>query len=93
MSPRRLWRSGMAIALATTWIARAEAQTAAVDPRCSASDPTLLATQDACQKGIDLFRFMAPQLGVAVVGGNPVLGQVGALGGLGDFSVGVRAMN
>ena len=48
------------------------------------------ATQDACQKAIDLFRYMAPQLGTAVAGGAPTLGQGGALGGLGHFSVGIR---
>lgn len=77
--------------LAAMTTARARAQTATIDPRCGASGPTQLATQDACQKAIDLFRFIAPQLGVAVVGGNPVLGQAGSLGGLGRFSIGVRA--
>lgn len=48
------------------------------------------ATQDACQKAIDLFRYMMPQLGTAVAGGAPTLGQGGSLGGLGHFSVGVR---
>lgn len=48
------------------------------------------ATQDACQKAIDLFRYMAPQLGTAVAGGAPTLGQGGTLGGLGHFSVGLR---
>src|SRR5687768_3223936 len=48
------------------------------------------ATQDACQKAIDLFRYMAPQLGTALAGGAPTLGQAGSLGGLGHFSVGVR---
>ena len=33
---------------------------------------------------------MAPQLGVAITGGNATLGQGGALGGLGHFSIGVR---
>ncbi|MGI8619215.1 MAG: hypothetical protein ACR2L6_08995 [Gemmatimonadaceae bacterium] len=48
------------------------------------------ARQDACQKAIDLFRYMAPQLGTAVAGGAPTLGQGGSLGGLGHFSIGVR---
>lgn len=46
--------------------------------------------QDACQKSIDLFQYMAPQLGVLVSGGNATLGQGGTLGGLGKFSAGVR---
>ena len=42
---------------------------------------------DACQKAIDLFQYMAPQLGISLTGGNSVLGQGGALGGLGHFAI------
>src|SRR6476660_993194 len=48
------------------------------------------ASQDACQKAIDLFQYMAPQLGTLIAGGNPTLGQGSTLGGLGHFSAGVR---
>src|ERR1700704_5332756 len=48
------------------------------------------ASQDACQKAIDLFQYMAPQLGVSITGGNATLGQGGSLGGLGHFSAGLR---
>ena len=48
------------------------------------------ASQDACQKSIDLFQYMAPQLGVSITGGNATLGQGGSLGGLGHFTVGLR---
>src|SRR6476659_4826677 len=48
------------------------------------------ASQDACQKAIDLFQYMAPQLGVAITGGNATLGRGGTLGGLGHFSAGLR---
>src|SRR6185437_4637585 len=48
------------------------------------------ASQDACQKAIDLFKYMAPQLGTMIAGGNPTLGQGGNLGGLGHFSAGLR---
>ncbi|HEY3134266.1 MAG TPA: hypothetical protein VGJ47_06510 [Gemmatimonadaceae bacterium] len=48
------------------------------------------ASQDACQKAIDLFKYLAPQLGTSIAGGNPTLGQGGNLGGLGHFSVGLR---
>jgi hypothetical protein len=47
-------------------------------------------TQDACQKSVDLFNFMAPQLGTSIAGGNAVLGEGSTLGGLGHFSVGLR---
>ena len=53
-----------------------------------ASSPTVL--QDGCQKTIDLFNFLAPQLATAVAGGNAVLGQGGALGGLGHFTIGIQ---
>jgi hypothetical protein len=48
------------------------------------------AGQDACQKALDLFAYMAPQLGTSITGGNATLGQGGSLGGLGHFSVGLR---
>ena len=46
--------------------------------------------QDACQQAYDLYQFMAPQLGLALAGGNATIGQGSVLGGLGHFSVGVR---
>jgi hypothetical protein len=48
------------------------------------------ASQDACQKAIDLFQYMAPQLGTSITGGNATLGQGSSLGGLGHFSFGIR---
>jgi hypothetical protein len=46
--------------------------------------------QDACQKAIDLFQYVAPQLGGVLAGGNPTQGLTGTLGGIGHFSVGIR---
>lgn len=46
--------------------------------------------QDACQKATDLFAYMSPQLGAVIAGGNTILGQGGALGGLPHFTIGVR---
>lgn len=46
--------------------------------------------QDACQKATDLFKYMSPQLGAVIAGGNTILGQGGALGGLPHFTIGVR---
>lgn len=73
------------------------AQQAAPDTQCPAGTVNSFgvpdqqrATQDACQKAIDLFEYMAPQLGTALAGGAPTLGQGGSLGGLGHFSIGVR---
>jgi hypothetical protein len=64
-----------------------------IDSHCT--DPGIVGVAhqggDACQKVADLFNYMNMQLGTWVAGGNPTLGQGGALGGLGHFSVGVRA--
>jgi hypothetical protein len=55
----------------------------------SALDPARQ-TQDACQMALDVFYLMAPQLGLALTGGNATLGQGGNLGGPGHFSIGLR---
>ena len=64
-----------------------------IDPHCS--DPAIVGVAhqggDACQKVADLFNYMNMQLGTWVAGGIPTLCQGGTLGGLGHFSVGVRA--
>jgi len=60
-----------------------------VDPQCSAQVTQL---QDACQKAVDLFQFVAPSLGGVITGGNATLGQVGTNGKLGHFSLGLRVV-
>jgi hypothetical protein len=45
---------------------------------------------DVCQKLNDVFSFLSPQIGVALSGGNPMLGEGGTLGGPGKFSVSVH---
>jgi hypothetical protein len=58
---------------------------------CPAGTPTQqTAAEDARQQANDVFQYMAPQLGLAIAGGSPTLGQASVLGGLGHFSVGVR---
>jgi hypothetical protein len=54
-------------------------------------------TQDACRLAVDLFQYMAPQIGTVIAGGNATLGQGGTLGGFSLFpfphpkiAVGVR---
>jgi hypothetical protein len=62
-----------------------------VNPVCAAgTSPETNAAQDACQQAYDVYQFMAPQLGLAIAGGNATLGQNSTLGGLGHFSIGVR---
>jgi len=48
-------------------------------------------SQDACQKAVDVFNYLAPQLGTIVAGGNTTLGQGGTLGGLPHFTLSLRA--
>lgn len=67
-----------------------------ISPQCppgtdtpSGPDNTRIA-QDACQKAIDLFQYMAPQLGGLLAGGNATQGLTGTLGGIGHFVIGVR---
>lgn len=47
--------------------------------------------RDACQVTVDVFGFMTPQLGVSLAGGNALLGARSNIGGLGHFSLGIRA--
>lgn len=61
-----------------------------VSPRCQTSAGVPSEAVDACQKGIDIFNYMAPQLATTIVGGNPTLGQGGTLGGLPHFTVSLR---
>jgi len=62
-----------------------------VSAQASSNCPSgVIVAQDACQKAVDLFQFVAPQLGGAITGGNATLGQGGSLGGPGHFTVGVR---
>ena len=58
----------------------------AVNSQCTAG-----VTQDACQKAVDVFQYLAPQLGAVVAGGNATLGVGGTLGGLGHIYISGRA--
>ncbi len=57
-----------------------------VNSQCTAG-----VTQDACQKAVDVFQYLAPQLGAVVAGGNATLGVGGTLGGLGQIYISGRA--
>lgn len=66
---------------------------ATVDPGCPAGSGPLTSErylQDACQQAVDLFKYMVPQLGIGMTGGNTTLAQGGALGGLPHFAIGLR---
>jgi hypothetical protein len=81
----------VAAGLSVFTLANAGAQ-GLTSPKCtSGGSASQNAAQDACQQAYDVFQFMAPQLGLALAGGNATLGQGSSLGGLGHFSIGVRA--
>ena len=69
----------------------AGAQGGSIDPQCRNVTLAERASQDACQKALDLFGFLAPQLGVAIAGGNAASGEHSSLRGPGHFSLGLRA--
>ncbi len=50
----------------------------------------LIFVQDACVKARDVFQFLAPQVGVALSGGNVMMGEGGSLGGWGKRSAVLR---
>lgn len=86
----RTARAVAAVILGTLCAAtRSAAQTGSVNAQCAQSFTIIV--EDACQKSADLFDFMAPQLGTVIAGGNAVIGQGGAFGRLGSFSLGLRA--
>jgi hypothetical protein len=68
--------------------APAFAQSGTVSEECTGLDARAV---DACQKTVDVFGFMVPQLGVSLAGGNALLGARSNIGGLGHFSLGLRA--
>ncbi|MEO7996685.1 MAG: hypothetical protein ABI852_04525 [Gemmatimonadaceae bacterium] len=86
---RLMTASALGFAFALTSASSAGAQTQA--PGCTVTPGPTVRTLDACQKVVDLFRFLAPQVGVALAGGNTVLGEGGALGGPSKASFTVRA--
>jgi hypothetical protein len=76
----------IATSLAVFTAAHVQAQTA-----CPGGVPTpATAPENSKQQAADLFQYVAPQLGTAIAGGSPTLGQTSTLGGLGHFSVGIR---
>ena len=59
---------------------------------CVVSPSSFGSAADVCRKANDLFRFLIPQVGVAVAGGNPVPGEGGTMGGFGKRAISVRVI-
>ena len=72
---KRLRRRSMALAVRHGWRQRAGAARRLRRRAHGRATTAQRVAQDACQQAYDLFQFMAPQLGVAVAGGNATLGQ------------------
>ncbi len=70
----------------------AQAQNGPSNSQCANTLPSPVgpAQRNACNTAIDLFNYMAPQLGTIIAGGNTTLGQGGALGGPGHFAITLR---
>lgn len=66
------------------------AQGGTIDSQCRNTTPAQRITQDACQKAVDLFTFMAPQLGAGLTGGNAISGEHSVIGRAGHTSLGLR---
>jgi hypothetical protein len=67
---------------------------AAQDAVCTitpAASPVAGFAADACQKAYDFSTFVMPQLGQALAGGGAIIGTANTLGGLGKFSINLRA--
>jgi hypothetical protein len=73
--------AALALAIGST---SAAAQGGATEPNCG------LSLVNSCQAKVDLFYYLAPQVGALVTGGNPTLGQGGALNGFGHATVALR---
>lgn len=86
-------RSIFSLVLAAFALAAPAVSAQGVDSRCS--DPAFVGAAqeggDACQKVVDLYRYLGEQLGTLIAGGNAVLGRGGTLGGFPHFTAEVRA--
>ncbi|MEQ1691511.1 MAG: hypothetical protein ABMA00_09515 [Gemmatimonas sp.] len=91
MSARRASRTSLGIvavgvSLLTTQVARAQG----ISPNCTVTPSAAGSAADVCRKAADIFAFVVPQVGVALSGGNHVLGEGGTLGGWGKRTVTLR---
>jgi hypothetical protein len=77
-----------ALLSAATHAAPAYAQ--GISPDCTVTPAVVGNPADICRKAADLWAFVVPQVGVALAGGNAILGEGGTLGGWGKRSVTLR---
>jgi hypothetical protein len=79
------------VACASTAFAQGGGLTSSPCPQGSSPIDQARIAQDVCTQAFDVYQFLAPQLGLALAGGNATLGQGGTLGGIGHASIGLRA--
>lgn len=82
---RRLFASALVLAIGAPLGAQDRPAT------CPTGTLQQQAAADACEKAVDLFAYMMPQLGTALVGGSHTLGVGSTLGGFPHFAIGLRA--
>jgi hypothetical protein len=88
---RRIGAAALVAAAATVPTAETlAAQTTSGTCSTGVSGFNPIAGPDACTKARDLFAFVIPQAGVALSGGNPVLGEGGTMGGWGKRAISLR---
>lgn len=89
---RRLWARVVLVSACVVWATGSaemvHAQSAT--PVCTVTPASAGNAADVCRKAADIFAFVVPQVGVALAGGNTVLGEGGTLGGWGKRSVTLR---
>lgn len=59
----------------------------AQNPGCAGASSQ---TADACEKAVDLFNYLMPQMGTSLVGGSHTLGMGTTLGGFPHFAIALR---
>lgn len=64
-----------------------QAQQNPVAANCAVTPSRPITPYNLCRKVVDMFTFLSPQVGVAVSGGNVMLGEGGTLGGPKKFSL------
>lgn len=88
----RSLRVAITAAAAATFLAGLGSASAQTTSGSCAVTPSIAGASgaDACQKGRDIFSLLVPQVGVALSGGNTMLGEGGTLGGWGKRMVQLR---
>ncbi len=91
-SPRRALGGRAAAALGAAVLSVVATVPLRAQSGCTVSPASASGAADVCRKANDLFRFLVPQVGVAVAGGNPILGEGGTMGGPGKRAISLRVV-